>query len=306
WSLRMADFWGGAPSANVSGTPPVTGTGACNAAWILAVNFGVYGYDGNVASGKGVFPLAGCVSDANYVSGSDILVVRYANTDAVPTSGGSSGITPGKIYLQAKTGLRGELFANTVPTDLPNSIEGVSTYPYSLEMYYLRPCSDPGTGGVCSATSDGGSPIPTLMRLRLQDDGTLISEPVVEGVEQLQFDYGIRTSPDDATPSKYVSADQVTDWSQVIAVRVGYVLRAQTRDTALSHPFDSGNSSTTTSPTYATRLSGNCEYGIDQTGARIAGWNCPNYSLAQLGSKPQQFNRAQMTAVVQVRNRIRM
>ena len=318
WSLRMADFWGGASSAAITGTPTVTGKGDCTAAWVLAVASGavpgaggVFGYDGN-SGGFTNFPLSGCIGSdtANYVSGSDILVVRYADADAVPTSGGTSGILPGKVYLQARTGVRGELFADTVPADLPNSDQGVSTYPYALEMYYLRPCSDPGTGGVCSASSDGGNPIPTLMRVRLQDDGTLINEPVVEGVEQLQFEYGVHAAGStDPTPTEYVSADEVTadgrTWADVTSVRVGYVLRSQTRDTALPHDFDSGDSTNPGAATYPTRLSSNCEYGFTTAGT-AQNWACDNYTTGQLGSTPQQFTRAEMTSVVQVRNRLRL
>lgn len=310
WSLRMADFWGGVDSKSIDGAPSVPGVGSCNKAWILDVNDGVFGFDGQATGGTS-FPLSGCIGDdtANYVAGSDVLIVRYADTDAVPTSGGTSGILPKKIYLQARTGVRGELFTDTVPPDLPNSTQGVSTYPYALEMYYLRPCSDPGTGGKCTANSDGGHPIPTLMRLRLTDTGDLINEPVVEGVEQLQFEYGVHAvGSSDATPVAYVSADQLVadgyTWADVTAVRIGYVLRSQTRDTGLPHDFDSGGTKTSDA-NYATRLSSNCEYGITSIGG-AQNWNCTNYAIGQLGSSPQQFTRAQMTAVVQVRNRMRL
>jgi len=83
------------------------------------------------------------------------------------------------------------------------------------------------------------------------------------------------------------------------------VLRSQTRDTGLPHDFDSGGT-TTADANYATRLSSNCEYGITSTGGAIKSWNCANYAIGQLGSSPQQFTRAQMTAVVQVRNRMRL
>ncbi|MBS0431561.1 MAG: PilW family protein [Proteobacteria bacterium] len=312
WSLRMAGFWGGVLPTSITNSatnPPVVAPiGGCDAAWVLDAANGVYGYDGN--SGAGGFPaaLAGCVVDANYISGTDVLVVRYAGTDAVPTSGGTSGIVAGEIYLQAKTGSRGELFANAVPTDLPNSTEGVSTYPYTIEMYYLRPCSDTGTGTTCTAASDGGNPIPTLMRLRLTSTGGLISEPVVEGVEQLQFDYGIRTSASDPTPEVYEDAGALTaaDWANVTAVRIGYVLRSQTRDTQLSHTFDS-NSTDSSDASYAIRLSGNCRYTVTSTGAPAPGAACTNYAgpTDPVSGKPQQFVRTEMTTVVQVRNSIR-
>ena len=310
WSLRMADFFAGVAPTDISGAPGVTGTGNCNAAWVLDVTDGIFGYDGGSA-----FPLTGCVNNANYVKGTDILIVRYADTDTVASAGtsGTANLTPDKIYLQAQTGTRGILFANTRPSDLPNSTAGVSTYPYAVEMYYVRPCSDPGAGGVCGASSDGGNPIPTLMRLRLQDDGTLISEPVVEGVEQLQFEYGIRnkSDPSSIVPQYYEDATAATsnaDWPYVVAVRVGYVLRAQTRDTRVPHTFDS-NSTVATDASFPARLSSDCQYKVDAAGAvTITSGTCANFSTASVGTTlnpAQQFARNEMTAVVQVRNRVR-
>ncbi len=302
WSLRMADFWGGIVPGAITGTPTVTGGAGCTSAWVLAVNYGIYGYDGNTTTTG--FPLSGCVPNANYVAGSDVLVVRYVGPDAVPQG---AALSAAKIYLRVQTGRRGELFAGaSPPTDLPQSVSpdtGTSTYPYSLEMYYLRPCSDLGTASTCSAASDGGNPIPTLMRLRLQDDGTLINEPVVEGVEQLQFEYGVGTPPGNPTPIVYKTADAMAaaDWANVVSVRIGYVLRAQTRDTALAHAF---NSNATGSPI---RLSANCQYTISATGA-VTYSTCPNFTGANdpVSGKPQQFTRTQMVSVVQVRNRTRL
>ncbi|MDQ2972618.1 MAG: prepilin-type N-terminal cleavage/methylation domain-containing protein, partial [Pseudomonadota bacterium] len=187
WSLRMADFFGGAPAVDITGAPVIpAGAGNCNAAWALAVTQPVYGYDGSAGMPA---DLAGCINAANYVNGADILILRYADTDALEAA---AVPIPGKVYLQVQTGGHGVLFVTTPPASPAVGTPGVSTYPYAVEMFYLRPCSDPGAGGICSAGSDGGNPIPTLMRLRLDDTGTLINEPVVEGIEQLQFEYGVR------------------------------------------------------------------------------------------------------------------
>lgn len=308
WSLRMADFWGGVSAANITGAPTVTGGSGCDAAWAIAVVDGVFGYDGS--SGTGVFPLATCIPTADYVSGSDVLVVRYADTDALPANSGTTGLASSKVYLQAQTGNRGILFTGARPADLPNSTQGVSTYPYAVEMYYLRPCSDPSGGtdaSHCDAGDDNGSPTPTLMRMHLDDTGTLVSEPVVEGIEQLQFEYGVSTTPDSPLPAQYVNASAVTDWSQVIAVRIGYVVRAQTRDTRVPHDFDSGGT-TVAAAGYPSRLSTDCEYAVDKAGAiTIAPGTCTNFAAASVGTagQAQQFVRTEMTSVVQVRNRVR-
>lgn len=318
WSLRMANFWGGVQSTNITGAPAVTAVGACDKDWVANVNRPVYGYDGSNGMPAA---LSGCVDNANYVSGSDILVVRYADTDAVPVSGSSSSIlNNGELYLITRAGTSGLLFAgdgsSTRPQVLPFYSAGVQqdgtyVYPYAVEMYYLRPCSDPGPGGLCSAASDDGNPIPTLMRLRLDNTGKLLSEPVVEGVEQLQFEYGIAVpnTPTWPAPVKYESATDATtngDWANVVAVRLGYVLRSQTRDTRVPHNFDTHDGSDSTNAVYPLRLSSDCRYQVSTAGS-ITVANCPNFNAASVGvgGQAQQFLRTEMTSVVQIRNNIR-
>lgn len=314
WSLRQASFLGGVYPNQIIGTPAVGGTsGSCNAAWVLDVSDPVYGYDGAAA-----FPIANCVDAANYVAGSDVLVVRYADTEAVPWSAATvPTLNAGQIYLETRAGNYGVLFSGAYLSQLPFTDaagapqEGSYIYPYAIEMYYLRPCSDTGSGAVCTAASDGGHPIPTLMRLRLDSTGTLINEPVVEGVEQLQFEYGLRDPSDvnkNPVPVKYENAADVTTdgkWADVISVRIGYVLRSQTRDTAVPHAFDS-QSNDVTNVNYPLRLSNDCEYKVTTAGTGSIVSGCTGFNVnTSLGDKPQQYTRAQMNAVVQLRNIIR-
>lgn len=54
------------------------------------------------------------------------------------------------------------------------------------------------------------------------------TQPIIRGVETFQVMYGIDDStPSDSLPNKWVSAQSVTDWMKVRAVRVGFVLRGQ-------------------------------------------------------------------------------
>lgn len=52
------------------------------------------------------------------------------------------------------------------------------------------------------------------------------SEPIVRGVETFQVMYGI-DGDGDSLPNRWVSAQHVTDWMLVRAVRVGFVLRGR-------------------------------------------------------------------------------
>lgn len=294
WSLRMADFWGGNPGSAVTGSPAVTARGSCDQAWILNTQQGVYGYDGAAS-----FPISGCVNDKDYVKGSDVLVVRYVDADGMnPAAATTIAALPKQVYLVAAVGQQAALFRGdgSIPITPPATAIGRYVYPYHLDMYYLRPCSNP-TGGTdathCDAADDNGSPIPTLMRTRLDSTGTLVDEPLVEGVEQLQFQYGVYNSDTDMTklvPSVYEDAGSVaaTDWPKVVSVTVGMVAVSQQRDISL--------------PYTGTYTLGNCTYKISSSSTTTNG--CPNFTVA--GSKPWQFARKQLTETVQLRNRVRM
>lgn len=309
WSLRQASFWGAVKPNVISGSPAVGQTTAsCTQAWVLAVSNPVYGYDGASS-----FPVGSDCVPA-YVSGTDVLVVRYAGPDAVPWSAATAPTLNAKqVYLETRAGMTAQLFSGSYIQTYPyvNGAapqEGTYIYPYSFEAYYLRPCSNADSSGKCSASSDGGNPIPTLMRMRLDSSGNLITEPVVEGVEQLQFEYGIRdpngTSP---VPIRYEDATTATtkgDWANVISVRIGYVLRSATRDTRVPHPFDS-QTTDVTQANYPRRLSGDCEYKVASDGTASITSGCTGFGTGSLGDKPQQYTRIQMTAVVQLRNPIR-
>ncbi len=87
---------------------------------------------------------------------------------------------------------------------------------YVVRLYYLSTCS------VC-APSDG---IPTL---KMVENG--VATPLVEGIENMQFDYGIDDNgPPDGSPDRYSPCSAaapctVADWSNVMAVRVNLLAR---------------------------------------------------------------------------------
>lgn len=307
WSIRMADFWGGIEKGSVFGSPDTSGlggSGSCDAAWVLDYKAGIHGYDGGDS-----FPITNCVDDANYVAGSDVVVVRYADTRGYSplTADYKATTVPNRtsLFVVAGVGQQGYLFRQDEA--VPQSPLGVNVgryvYPYQLEMYYLRPCSDPGADGKCGTADDGdvASRTPTLMRMRLDSSGALTSEALVDGVEQLQFDYATGANVDGAwRPDNYVKAADLdaTGWTKVIAVRVSMVARSQIRDVSL--------------PQKTTRydLSPHCAYTVSNAGVvsfpTLSDTNvCSDTPLSAFGDKPQQFTRAISTNIVQIRNRVR-
>ncbi|MDQ6648386.1 MAG: PilW family protein [Pseudomonadota bacterium] len=306
WSLRMADFWGGATSSEITGLlNDGAGASGCNAAWILSGKNGsngaggVFGYDGNTS-----FPIAGCslVPDSDYVQGSDVLILRYADTDPCSVPDGShaalSTTTTASCkpfsshYLVANVGQQAKLFAKGSAIPVTGDTRRY-IYPYRMEAYYLQPCTDRASG-TCSATSDGGNPVPSLMRIRLSGDGSLVREPLVVGIEQLQFEYGVST--DGSHVSEFKIANEVTtsEWPKVLAVRVTLLARNENRDIAVSH-----------AGTF--KISDKCSYTITNSGSVTlanTGNDCTGFSLSGL-RQPNQFPRQILQQIVQIRNRTR-
>ena len=74
--------------------------------------------------------------------------------------------------------------------------------------------------------NSAGDNIPTLKRLELATNGTFTTTALVEGIEYMQFDYGI-DSDGDGVINSYTdcSTCSLTDWSNVVAIRVNLVAR---------------------------------------------------------------------------------
>ena len=186
-------------------------------------------------------PALTCLPVANYQPGTGILVVR--RVDSTMAAGDAAGIpnaslTAGGIYMQS----------NADPTALPiiavgsgtgTTDEGVfllrnkdfvSYSPirrYHVHIYFIAPCSVPAGGGsVCTGSADdNGAPIPTLKRLELTANNTWSVVPLVEGIENLQIDYGIDTDKDGVPDAAYIAAPALADWPNVVAVRINVLSR---------------------------------------------------------------------------------
>ncbi|TBR40003.1 MULTISPECIES: PilW family protein [Dyella] len=300
WSVRMADFWGGNRFNTVttnSGTT-VTAKGNCNGAWATLVDAtqtgggGVYGYDGGTA-----FPIdAPCIDgDANYVKGSDVLVLRYADSTEL-SPGPADATTPAEAstiknnaketFLLSTPGVAGQLFAGTVPTTSTAKLQRYA-YPYQVEVYYLRPCSVIASGTTCKATDDNGLPLPTLMRMHLNADGTFASDAIVTGIEQIKFEYGVQDTGATAPTYKAASSVAATEWPNVTSVRISMVAVNPTRNLGI--------------PNVGTFTAASCVYKINNGSTDVS--KCTNFT--PYGDKPWQFTRARLQQVAQVRNRVR-
>lgn len=188
-----------------------------------------------------------CLDAENWVPGTDILVVRRA--DSRTTAIGS--VANDTYYLQS---IAETVNLSTLKPISPVIAKGSTPAAFNLaggpaneageirrfhvQIYFISPCSVPATGTKCSAagTDDGGVSIPTLKRLELATDGTFQIVPLVEGIENMQVDYGIDTVPaglagtqpyaGDGLPDSYKKAPSITEFTQVTAVRIFLLARA--------------------------------------------------------------------------------
>ncbi|MDR6936463.1 PilW family protein [Luteibacter sp. 3190] len=314
WSLRMADFWGGVKPGDIKPTTNVAGIGntGCTAAWVLDVGDathqnGIHGYDGGAS-----FPIADCVPDSNYVKGSDVVVVRYADTHGYDPDKGATtprfdstdlNVVPNQtsIFLVAGVGQQASFLRrdDAVPASTVTTPTGRYVYPFQLEMYYLRPCADPGADALCGTSDDGDADArtPSLVRMRLDPSGGLVSEVVVDGIEQLNFEYATPVGSAGAKPGQFVRASDA-NWEAVTQVRASFVARSSVRDTRMPHPA-------------VLTLSPHCAYEISATGGvtypSVTDTNTcqPNTPLSAYGDNPQQYVRTLNTQVVLLRNRVR-
>jgi len=224
-AVHLADFWSGVPVNRITtiGTPSYTGAGSCDAAWLINPAEGVRGYTGGASAPSGM--PAGCLT--NYVANSDVLVVRNIDPDDQVSDTAlaqTATLANGEFFVRVAAGTEGRLFDTSVSSDraaaiaaLPtdaNSPGDVLNYRYQVAVYYLATFS--------------GDNSPTLYRWRMQQDA-MDREPLVAGVEMMKFEYGVDTNSD-LLVDGYRTAGNVTDWNQVLTVRMSLILRGDSVD----------------------------------------------------------------------------
>jgi type IV pilus assembly protein PilW len=173
-----------------------------------------------------------CLGDRR--ANTEAIVVRRAETG--PTILWGAGTT-NNLYIQtARCGSEaGQIRVAAVPLANPEStfnLLAANCTPLSTNnalrrllqrTYYVATCND------CAGAGDG---IPTLKRVELID-GELRTTAIAEGVENLQFEYGVDNTDADGVPDDWMTTGAVTaadDWPNVVAVRM-HVLTRSTQPT---------------------------------------------------------------------------
>lgn len=218
--LRMAGFYGEyAPTAlDIAATTPAMPTNPCSltaADWATWMPLHIQGFDATSFSSSDC-PLT------NYVSGTDVLVVRRARTCIAGSTNCDAADTAGMPYLQVTRCVD----QGTSPYVL--GVQGTATFDRQARTclttaladkrhYYVR---------VYFVATDNG--VPTLKRAELTSSGGTTQFqvlPLVEGIENLQFLYGVDTNNDGA-PDEYVANPGISGrWGNVVTVQFHVLAR---------------------------------------------------------------------------------
>ncbi len=161
---------------------------------------------------------------AKYQANTAILVIRRTETTAI-TATAANGVSNYLQVSQCQTETTPFVLATG---DFTLKKKGCTAIPlsdlrkYVVRLYYISTCS------VC-APWDG---IPTL---KMVENG--VATPLVEGIENMQFDYGIDDiGPPDGSPDRYTATPAATAWPNVMTVRVNLLARNNDPTTGYTDP----------------------------------------------------------------------
>ena len=218
-NLRLAGFYG---ERDLTPLAVISDPCTTNLAEMRdALGLHVAGYD---ASGVGttiVSPPCG-LATADLKDGSDILVLRRADTTPIPAASAVSGTH----YIQLSN-CKYDLATSVIDTTATNFVlrqhdcTSTSTLPaanvrrFFVQTYFISPNNVAGDG------------IPTLKLKELDPAGTgvFIITPLVEGIEYLQVDYGIDGDNDGVADSYATTCATAVCWSNVVSVKLWVIAR---------------------------------------------------------------------------------
>jgi type IV pilus assembly protein PilW len=164
-----------------------------------------------------------CLTDRR--PGTDAVVVRRLSTTPVAPSAltGSNRRHFVQNSLCVDDPANRPLVFSRTPSDFTLRVRSCSAVnqarEYLVRIYYVASCNRCGSGG---------DTIPTLKRVELQGD-TLVTTPLVDGVEMLRLEYGFDTDGN-GSADQYLLATggtgATTLWHNVMAMKVHLVTRS--------------------------------------------------------------------------------
>jgi type IV pilus assembly protein PilW len=192
--IRLAGFWGltNRPEQLTSTNPTITNT--CGAAWL--------GNGGFLEAFEATYSLT-CTA-TNRVTTSDVLTVRRADSRT------AAAVSASNIQIQSNR-MRATIFnSNTIPSDF--TVAGSETRDMVANVYYI---SRPAGG-------------PFSLRRRKLAGTTMVDEEVIQGVQDLQVQFGIDTNNDESA-DVYVNPAGVGT-GRIVAARIWLLIVADERE----------------------------------------------------------------------------
>jgi type IV pilus assembly protein PilW len=163
-----------------------------------------------------------CLPDI--VPGTDVLLVRRANTTTVAAA--SVGATTHYYTQTAFCATADPVFKVAQDTFTLQDKDCSTTQPVRElhnYIYYVATCSiGTNANGTCKSTDPA---VPTLKRAEPASDNTFTYTPLVEGIENLQIEYGRDTSGDGVADVYTAAPASIAEWAQVAAIRVHILAR---------------------------------------------------------------------------------
>jgi hypothetical protein len=187
-------------------------------------------------AGASTAPVTCLAGAPGYKPNTGVIVIRRVDTSislAAPTAGFFNIQTSGcagdgaRYIVNTPTLANFTLHSNGSPGCTPlTSAPTAKIAPVYFRIYFVSTCS----GDDCSVA--GANSVPTLKRIDLTPTGATTITPIVDGIENLQFEYGIDTSGDGA-PDVYTNTtahsatvpSDINEWQNVMAVRIYLLAR---------------------------------------------------------------------------------
>lgn len=177
--------------------PPTGNETDCQKNWIWRLSEPILGYDQTDYSPTSQW--LSCISNNDPTS--DMLVLRMSSTEPIP----QAELVENKDYL----------YSNLFIGELIREGENNTTLSAAAEYWGIK--------GVVLYVKDNNKGIPSLYQY---DSYTESSEELVEGIEKIQFSYGIKSSTGPFIIDYNTTANEVTDWSLVGVIQIELISRS--------------------------------------------------------------------------------
>lgn len=184
--------------------------GDCYAEWYINVAEPVFG-------GESIVPAAySCIT--NHQANTDVLVVRYADSNPVATA----SLVGGTAYVRSNY-LAGQIFVGPTQPVIPDD-EGSLTANHQLysRAYYIS-----------NYTNTPGDGLPSLRRVELVNGPEVKDQLILPGATNLQVQYG-EDLDQNGSIDQFVNADAVTDYTKVYAVRLWVLVKTEREEKGLN------------------------------------------------------------------------